>query len=121
MTLEALTWSCAVCSKPVSDGAGFLTVDMPSVQEVDRAWDDFKRSHPRGYEVAELADMPEPVPWRAIHEACEVEGSTYSIEIAKVRTHAGLLKWTAHLMGKRWLSSTNWADVIDHQARGQHL
>lgn len=116
-----LTWSCAVCSTPVADGAGFLTVDMPSVQEVDQAWDDFREKHPGGYDLTELIDMPDQVRWRAVHEACEEEGSSYSIEIAKVRTHAGLLKWTAHLMGKRWLSSTDWAEVIDRQAGPQHL
>lgn len=114
--MSELSWTCAVCQTPVLDGQGHLVVDMPAVNEAEQRWGDLGDKHSGGYSVGDLLAAPDPVEWRAVHLTCEPEGSPYAIEIANVRTHAGLLAWTSHLMEKSWLRFTNWSQLIADKA-----
>ena len=114
--VNELTWTCAVCDRPVADGSGHLVIEMSQVTVAEDRWSAFTTEHAGGYSLDELLDAPDPVPWRAVHVDCEPDSGPYAIEIAKVRTHAGLLAWTAHLMSKSWLRVTDWSSVIARQA-----
>ncbi|UYP17740.1 hypothetical protein OED52_13770 [Rhodococcus sp. Z13] len=39
--------------------------------------------------------------------------------MSKLHTHAQLLNWTAHLMGKTWLADTNWCEFINTHSTQQ--
>jgi hypothetical protein len=88
-TERPLRWTCDTCQFPIADGAGYLYVDP--------------------------GDEDDTV-WHMQHGTCDPGGIGYAIAIERVRTHAQLLAWTAHLMGKRWLERTNWDTVIRNAA-----
>lgn len=58
---------------------------------------------------------PHCAPWLAWHGNCDPaprSSSWYFIEVERIRTTADLLWWTAHLLEKGWIQSTNWGDII---------
>lgn len=86
-----LSWVCTTCSFPIADGTGVL-----------------------GIPFVDLAAWPEVKPnWRAIHDAClDPERDVYGISVAEIRDAHGLLRWTVHLMSKRWFGDSNWRGVL---------
>ncbi len=68
----------------------------------------------------DLLAFPEEVRWQANHEECDParDGSHYRIPAFKLRTRADLLDWTAHVMEKTWLPSTDWRDLLREARKG---
>ena len=60
------------------------------------------------------------VEWLAVHDACDsaeaIQGDAYSIAIERIRRPRQALAWTAHVMEKSWLVTTNWADLLHRLA-----
>lgn len=125
-TAQRLTWTCNGCGKPVADGAGYIHVNESRVAEVKRKTKEVTdrvrtKSKCVGLEVwsgGDLLDLPNREPWRVHHSDCDPEPDSidYHFDIRRARTHAHLLSWTAHLMRKDWIGSTDWADFIDRMA-----
>lgn len=118
-----LTWICQACGFPIADGTGYLHVDLAKIGQYEAAKAAFKDKHRQdgmlAYSAAEWFDAMPPTPrWRIHHRACDPDpdAADYCIDVETVRTHAGLLGWTAHLLEKSWLRSTTWDDLIRHAA-----
>lgn len=100
-----ITWTCDHCNQPATTAA-VLYVDSA---EVLRAEESGNRSDWR------------PAHWSVMHLAChpDPEGPNgYAIDTQRVATPADLLWWTGHLMGKGWITTTDWPDLI--KAAGDH-
>lgn len=116
MTSSEVTWPCAICGIDIEDGAGDLVIDQTAVADAETAWATYRQGRSKVISLDVLAAAPADVPWRAIHDSCTPEADEYAIPIEGVRTPAGLLAWTAHLMGMVWLPRTNWVDLIRDKA-----
>jgi hypothetical protein len=117
----AIVWRCDLCGDPIADGCGYLTLSYAQLHEHERAvkaWDErIAAKYPgplRCYPMSELADFPGPVVWGVLHRGCdpEPERSDYWIAVERIRTAGEVISWSAHLLGKRWVQSTTWADVL---------
>lgn len=118
MRAPKLIWPCDVCKKPIADGTGYLHISAAGLSAYKRDLAVWYEEHPGTFHnLGELMDMPDEVRWEAHHHDCDPDSDTadYWFRVSEVRTHAGLLRWTAHLMGKSWIGDTNW----DHVIRGQ--
>lgn len=118
MSNTEITWNCNVCGFPISDGTGYLSLDMAVVSQVEQALHAWKAEHPDGASVDELMRYPQSAPWTSLHRDCDPdpEGPSYWYDIDRCRTHQQLLARTAHLMGKRWFKATNWDEIIGRKA-----
>lgn len=120
---DQIVWTCEGCGKPVDDHTGSIHVDPARAMENIGARQELEKSHPDGvWSLGQMLDLPGPVPWEVHHGTCEPnpERSDYWIGVERARSHAQLLRWTAHLSEKRWLSETTWNDLI-HVVSGVEL
>ncbi|MGW4127241.1 hypothetical protein [Amycolatopsis japonica] len=46
------------------------------------------------------------------HDACVRVSVGYRIGVERIRTWAAYLHWTAHLMGKDWITDTTWDEMV---------
>lgn len=98
-------WRCAVCDRAIPDGDGYVEVDTSAAYACLRA------EGANGDSIAQSL----PVPWRALHRACDpdIARSSYWFDVARARTEAELLDWDSHLRKKRWIHATDWDEFID--------
>ncbi|WP_327724994.1 hypothetical protein [Streptomyces europaeiscabiei] len=99
---------------------------LPPVQcAVRRRRDD--RERVGSFLVVDLAGLtayPAQVRRRVHHRECDParEESHCRIRAGRPRDRADPLEWTAHLMTKTWLPSTDWHDVLrEARAGGERL
>jgi hypothetical protein len=118
-----ITWTCAECRQPIEDGTGYIHIDLAAVMAVETAAHEWTAKHetPEGaifLTGADLFDYPTAAGWTTHHADCDPhpDSNDYWFDVARARTHAQLLDWTAHLMGKTWLEHTNWANLIRAKA-----
>lgn len=116
-----LDFICDVCGRPVDDGQGALYVSYADIHKArsDRAeWE--KTRGAGAIDIVSMLTMGAPAPWQIQHDRCGAASvDAYDISVEHVRTWRALLKWTAHLMAKTWLPSTNWASVMESAAEGR--
>lgn len=117
--LRDLAWICEACKAAVVNGEGYIHVSHDTVNATERAYRDFERRESgKAVTLDSLLALPDPARWRVHHVRCDPEpdSADYVIEVHRARTHAQLLRWTAHLMGKEWLRYTDWDELIDRMA-----
>lgn len=116
-----LEWPCDICGEKVEDGEGYLTVSYRDIAQWEQWHEEFDRSRRERaqggitfYCVSDLNDMPPRAAWKVLHRRCDPEpaSSDYWYEIGRIRTPADVFARTAHLMGKRWINSTDWQNVL---------
>src|SRR5690606_17470373 len=112
----ALAWQCNSCHTPVADHDGYLYVlfgDVTRTREAAEQWE-ASREDDEASTLAEVLNYPSPAQWRVSHVDCELapDDPGYLIPVERARTRARLLWWTSHLMGKTWLTHTNWEQLI---------
>jgi hypothetical protein len=124
LTRGRLTWTCEVCDEPIANNAGYVTANYAEFgahQDWHREFDERKRREAEaegkrfvGFRLSELDDSPPRARWRALHQGCDPDvGSTdYWIGVERCRTLPELIHWTAHLMGKNWIGSTDWDKLL---------
>lgn len=116
---EPLTWRCVECGELIDDGDGWITCDWLAAIEQHRENElrhaeelvEAQRSGEiRFVRWSELAQLPEPVPWRALHRRCDsnLDRNEYWFGVDRIRTWSELLDWNLHLSGKGWVEETNW-------------
>ena len=112
---DRIIWMCSICDKPIEDGEGYVVVnegDATRAEEEKRSWD---TEHDRAMTFDEMSERPEQVAWRVLHAACDSEPDeqeVYQLDVERIRTAWDALSWTSHLIGKPWLSATNWSSLI---------
>lgn len=121
-THAPLTWLCEHCSEPISDGAGYIFVDMQEVAEAEASlmdWGERTRRREEPMPLTEFLGVPTPARWRVLHGSCNPlpDGPYYCIDIERARTPEQLLWWTSHLMSKTWIWATTWRGVIREKGR----
>ena len=119
-----IRWYCKVCDRPVAAGAGYLHVDTRRVQAVKKAHDDWEEDRRgrggaegdalRVFPLSEFMELPSAVSWEVHHRDCDPEPDRddYWTDVKRVDRYWKVLHWTAHLMGKNWLSHTRWDLVL---------
>lgn len=118
-----LEYICGTCGTRIADGDGVIRVQFGALSDYRQALTAFQeeRGPSRPASIADFLARPRLVPWQILHLVCRPQGEDgYEIDIEQVRTWRKLLEWTAHLMEKNWLGSTNWATLIGSAARGDH-
>lgn len=86
-----IEWTCVTCLFPIADDEGVVSVPL---------------SH--------ISDMPMFGPeWAPRHHLCREAGeSYYEVPVEQLRDAEGVLRWTAHLLGKVWIANSNWDAII---------
>lgn len=110
---QELRWVCDGCRQEAL--FGYIEVDHNEIGRFQHAKAKWEQAHPGMVSIDELIEYPDPARWRVWHPDCDPNpegGSTYSIEVRRLRTFADLVDWTAHLMEKNWLVYTNWDDLL---------
>ena len=118
-----LVWKCETCDQPVADGKGYIHVDVRAAsqhgQDMASLTEEVKASNRLGWEMWTgdyLRRMMalEEARWEVHHRECDPnpDRDDYWFDVARARTHAHLLDWTAHLMDKNWLEDTTWGGFI---------
>lgn len=120
--MSTIKWTCHTCRRAVAPRAGYLHIDKSRVNERQRSYEEGARARAaeaehsgvQTWRATDLLAAADPVPWQVHHAGCDPEPDRidYCIPLDRAQTHAQLLDWTAHLMGKRWIDVTNWADLI---------
>ena len=120
-----ITWTCEVCSKPVEDEQGYITISYAEINAeqarlrakdearyADKARGDIIGANPP-IDFAEMLANPGPH-WRVLHHDCDPGpmDAEYWLAVSSLRTHTKLLRTTAHLMSKGWILDTDWSRVI---------
>jgi hypothetical protein len=119
--MTELTVICGACHEPISPGGGFLGVrdaDIGRYQSAEAAW---REMHPGSlHSGADLMELPGAVTWVAYHFDCDPKPDEhgYQIDTEEITTWPQLTSWTAHLMGKTWLSWTDWDELLRETAAG---
>ena len=92
-----VTWTCTACQFPIADGEGVVAVPLE-----------------------QISDMPMFGPeWTSRHTLCAGDlNDYYGIDVEELRTHEGVLRWTAHLLSKVWLANSNWDEIIRSTIKG---
>lgn len=131
-----ITYMCRVCSKPIDDGKGYLSVNttdaMNALQHADqeirrKAIADGRIDPPQPVKLRTMGEIHDEVVasprhpgWIPAHTACSatMSGPCYDIPVSQARSAEDLLKWSAQLLDKGWLYYTDWSDVLRDAAKG---
>lgn len=120
-----LVWKCNACDMPVEGTSGYIHINEADVAAAEIAESEIEERiasrdgfASRVWTGADLADLPDVVRWQVHHRDCDPDPGSddYWFEVARAATHAHLLSWTAHLMGKSWLNVTDWDHFIRRAA-----
>ncbi|MDZ8200629.1 hypothetical protein RZO50_03840 [Microbacterium sp. SSW1-59] len=121
---KRLVWNCEHCKKPIADDEGALIIRGREMAKHEKAWAEHDRQQraeleatgiPRMVPVHELMALPSRVEWRGRHVGCglnSIGDVYYDIPVGSLRTYFHVVDWTAHLMEKGWLESTDWQRVL---------
>jgi hypothetical protein len=112
---------CKYCNEAIRDADGFVFVDP---QELEKAEQAAEHRRQRGRTVnyglrseQEIEDDHTVAGWYATHHACAEpnDDAQYSIHIGDISEPVGLLRRTAHLIQKPWVTGmTSWSGLIYH-------
>lgn len=114
--MPKLVLICQSCRSPIT--IGHLGVDIGALAGYRAAVEQWEADNPGAGPMGALLDLPEQVAWQAHCEKCDPHACGYSIQSAELATYKGLLKWTAHLMGKAWLADTDWDELLEQVVDG---
>jgi hypothetical protein len=111
-----IVWFCQECRQPIRDDEGYVEVLFRDIQEYEARYAEWKAKKPNLIAVPATYyfDCPQQARWRIHHRACDPESEQdgYWFGVERIRTHAEVLSWTAHLMEKNWLKHTDWIALI---------
>lgn len=109
-----LVWPCAECGEPIADRTGYIHISYVEINAHERAWREFDKTHDGIATASEFLSLPSQARWYAHHLDCDPmsDEPDYWFDVSRARTHAQLLNWTAHLLGKNWIQSTTWDELI---------
>lgn len=79
-----IEWRCEVCGNPIKDGTGYIDATESDIG-----------AH-----------------WTPEHATCGPYAVDYGIAVEQIRDHADMLRWTSHLMDKRWFAASDWGTLI---------
>lgn len=116
MRVEGLVWTCEVCEKPISNGAGYLTVHHGELHAYDRAAAAWEEEHQGWIHSGEVfVSYPHAVRWQVVHAHCDPQPNSaddYWIAVERIRTPEQVIRWASHLLEKGWIRNTDWGDVL---------
>ena len=121
---ELLVWTCEACGAPIADESGYIHVNRRAIDRVGLAHNEWEKANRAAADPGKLVALgglpalPGSAHWQAHHRACDPDpgADDYWFDVARARTHAELLTWTAHLMGKDWFEHTAWGSLIRSKA-----
>jgi hypothetical protein len=120
MTAE-LALICESCLQPFTS-AGCLWISFADIVRASQQDAEWHEAHPAGeaIDIMTFLTLPGEAVWHTHHDRCMPEPGrdSYDIGAEQVRTWAGLVRWTTHLMAKRWLDVSDWDDVL-REASGE--
>lgn len=129
MTTTRIIWTCDVCQQPVANRAGYIHVLYREIDQYDSDLEDWQARVDAAQEDPTasfriitgglLLDCPTPARWHVHHFRCDPDPDShdYAIGVERIRTFKEVTSWTAHLLGKRWLSSTDWEGLLRRALR----
>jgi hypothetical protein len=120
MTAE-LALICEGCRQPFTS-AGCLWISFAEIHRASNQDAEWHEAHPAGeaVDITTFLTLPGDAVWHAHHDRCMPDEGrdSYDISVEQIRTWAGLVRWTAHLMEKNWLPVSDWDGVL-REASGE--
>lgn len=117
-TGQQIEWICHVCKASIDNTLGGVWITYRHIRKASTP-----SPQTGAMSVPEiLASLEDDPTWRATHDRCtnwETLDDSYWLPVESLRTPTTLLNWTAHLLGKTWLPSTNWDDIIRQAIEGR--
>lgn len=114
--MSQLQLICQTCRRPIEEGhLGIDTQAVATYQAAAAAWE---AAHGDAGTLDDLLTHPEGPEWTAHCAACEPNTCGYCIQAGELTTYKGLVKWTAHLMGKTWFAATDWDHMLESLVHG---
>lgn len=127
--MSPLRMVCEGCGRDVTASAAAVIhvshSDVAGYEREQRQWEGH-RIATRGdlatlLTPSELLAMPLEASWAVHCDGCNPHkdpdgsmcGNCYWFSLDRCQTAEQLLRWTAHLMGKAWLGSTDWPVLIE--------
>lgn len=122
---KRIAWTCEVCSTPIKGKDGYLTIPYAEINAEEKRNREREEARYAAKMRGDILGMNPPINlaelmehrgphWRVLHRKCDPdpESGDYWLDVSALRTHAQLLRTTAHLMGKGWILDTDWSQVI---------
>lgn len=121
--MNNIDWTCDHCNQPIKDRTGYVCVSYADIDRYEKQLPEWESKHAEpispGSTIAFIrasayAEYPTPAQWQTTHLDCDPqpESHDYWMTVERLRTYERLLEFTAHLMGKKWINSTNWPKFL---------
>lgn len=118
--MNNIDWTCDHCNRPINDHAGYIHVSYADIDRYDTAVPEWKAKHQQPIDgliltfASAYSDYPAAAQWTATHGICDPnpDAHDYWMSVERLRTYERLLEFTAHLMDKTWIDSTNWPKFL---------
>lgn len=112
--MPTVRWTCHTCGDQVADDDGHVTINYRDIRRHAQQAREWEADAGQVVTMRDLLTYPDQVHWRVYHRDCDpdLESSDYSIDIERIRTPGQVIDWTAHLLEKEWLQTTDWDAVL---------
>src|SRR5699024_9766806 len=109
------------CKKPIANKKGYVCVSYADINRYEKSASEWKTEHQQPNEdglilipASAYFDYPSCAQWITTHLECDLNPDSldYWMPVERLRTYERLLQFTAHIMGKTWIDSTNWPVLL---------
>lgn len=124
-------WRCEICDDVIEPGGGWLELPAHERQRYTaemRCWHD---AYPDGSNLGSWGRVdwdavwarPRSCHWWAICRNCDPapDGAGYHIDVERIATLQQVIEWTTHIMGKSWVTQTDWLRLLPHVTTEQPI
>lgn len=121
--MKTLTWNCDHCNQLIADKKGYIAVSYADIDRYEEEVPKWETKHAEPISpgsalvfisAAAYREYPPAAQWQTTHQECDLnpDSHDYWMKVERLRTYERLLEFTAHIMEKKWIKSTNWPEFL---------